>query len=168
VLGLGGRLELNPDDVTAQKLNPTLVHRPCLFTAPKLNPTLVHRPCLAVCSDDAEVPKAECTHVRAGGTRHQTLQTQAQVSGDLWQQHLGVDSEFEQKGLVQGRMGILERRLTLAAVNLFGGYTLRIDSSVTSVVHPGYVTYITGERISKTIEQEPPMRHWRLRIINKI
>jgi hypothetical protein len=44
----------------------------------------------------------------------------------------------------------------------------RIDSSVTSVVHPGYVTYITGERISKTIEQEPPMRHWRLRIINKI
>jgi hypothetical protein len=44
----------------------------------------------------------------------------------------------------------------------------RIDSSVTSVVHPGYITYITGERISKTIEQEPPMRHWRLRIINKI
>jgi hypothetical protein len=44
----------------------------------------------------------------------------------------------------------------------------RIDSSVTSVVHPGYVTYITGERISKTTEQEPPMRHWWLRIINKI
>jgi hypothetical protein len=26
----------------------------------------------------------------------------------------------------------------------------RIDSSVTSVVHPGYVTYVTRERISKT------------------
>jgi hypothetical protein len=45
----------------------------------------------------------------------------------------------------------------------------RIDSSVTSVVHPGYVTYyVTRERISKTTEQEPPMRHWRLRINNKI
>jgi hypothetical protein len=44
----------------------------------------------------------------------------------------------------------------------------RIDSSVTSVVHPGYVTYVTRERISKTTEQEPPMKYWRLRIINKI
>jgi hypothetical protein len=26
----------------------------------------------------------------------------------------------------------------------------RIDSSVTSVVHPGHVTYVTRERISKT------------------
>jgi hypothetical protein len=26
----------------------------------------------------------------------------------------------------------------------------RIDSSVTSVVHPGYVTYVTRERMSKT------------------